>query len=268
MHDCVGDAVLAGANGKKAVCQAIKAWDMKMVAWVLQQGCAFGTEALLEAAISGNVAMVEWLLQEAKVQPDGVDLGRDVIAAWPYKRRWDSRRLLQAVRLLVAAAAAPAAAAEAAAADRGGEGGGGGGGGGREPVLLSSALPAAASRGDLALVRYLVEDLQLQRELTAEVFSAAAGSGCEALLEWLVREQGCPVSGPDAWVRAGRLGDRAVLGCLLRLGVPWGEGLGQAAAADAGLPGPVLAWMAAEGAPIPVESGGAAQEEEAGGAEA
>ncbi len=115
--------------------------------------------------------------------------------------------------------------------------------------MLSAALPAAASRGDLALVRFLVEELQLQQELSAEVFSAAAGSGCQALLEWLAREQGCPVCGPDAWVRAGRLGDREVLGCLLRLGVPWGAGLARAAE-EAGLPGPVTDWMEAEGAQV------------------
>ncbi len=262
LRESAGGAILAGPHGKKAVCCAIKAEDREVAAWLLQQGCAFGTEALLEAAKTGNTGTVQWLLRTAGVRPDGVDLGRDVIAAWPYKRR-DSRALLQAVKLLAAAAAVPAAL-EGAAAPEGDGAGDRGGGGGRQPVVLSSALPAAASRGDLALVRYLVEELQLQRELSAEVISAAAGSGCEALLEWLAREQGCPVRGPDAWVRAGRLGDRAVLGCLLRLGVPWGQGLARAAA-DAGLPGPVLDWMEAEGAPV---GRGEEAEAEEGGAEA
>ncbi len=105
LRDCAGEAILAGPHGKRAVSQAIRAWDLETVAWLLQQGCAFGTEALLEAAKTGNTAMVEWLLQEAKVQPDGVDLGRDVIAAWPYKRRRDSPALLQAVKLVMTAAA-------------------------------------------------------------------------------------------------------------------------------------------------------------------
>ncbi len=45
---------------------------------------------------------------------------------------------------------------------------------------------------------------------------------------------------------------------LLRLGVPWGEGLAE----DAGLLWPVLAWMAAEGAPV--GDGWAAEAEESG----
>ncbi len=241
LRDCAGEALMTDPTATELALQAVKSDSMQTVEWLLRQGCAFSSEALLEACSNGNLAMVQWLLQEAKVRPDGVDLGKDVIAAWPYGQGCDSSHLLQAVKLLLAAAAAVASAAQAEAAallhardyD--------------PPVLLSSALPAAASRGDLALVRYLVEELQLQRELSAEVISAAAGSGCEALLEWLAREQGCPVRGPDAWVRAGRLGDRAVLGCLLRLGVPWGQGLARAAA-DAGLPGPVLDWMEAEGA--------------------
>ncbi len=237
LHDRAREAIMAWNASTELTVQAVKSESMEVVAWLRLQGYTFSCEALVEACSNGSLAMVEWLLQEAKVQPRGVDLGANVIAEWPYKQQGDSGRLLQAVKLLVAAAASTAPVPAAAPGDDA-----------DAPRQWGTALPAAASRGDLGLVRYLVEELQLQEELSAEVFSAAAGSGCEALLEWLVREQGCPVSGPDAWVRAGRLGDRAVLECLLRLGVPWGQGL-EKAVVEAGLPEPVLKWMEAEGAP-------------------
>ncbi len=55
-------------------------------------------------------------------------------------------------------------------------------------------LGAAASKGDLPLVRYLHEEQRIP--FGANTLARAAEGGCEALLEWLLAE-GCPVPGPD-----------------------------------------------------------------------
>ncbi len=232
----VGTAVLAD---RKLVTAAARSGSIPTMTWLLQQHCPIDNEALEAAAQSGDPAMVRWLLQEGALRPDGLDLGRRVIALWPYRSRWDSARLLQAVRLVLqaevtAAAAAPAPATTIAA----------GGGGGPSPLQLTSALSAAATRGDLGLVRLLVEERELVPD--AAVYSAAAGSGCEALLEWLAA-RGCP-SSADAWVQAARLADKGLLACMRRLGVPWDEGV-VSAAASAMVPEPVLDWLEAECAP-------------------
>ncbi len=226
MYENVGTVVLADWT---LVVTAVRSGSTPAVAWLLQRYCPLDNESLSVAAQRGDLAMVRWLLQEAKLRPGDLDLGRRFIALWPYRSRWDSARLLQAVRLVLQASVAAATAPLAAAAA-------GGGGGGPLPLQLTSTLSAAATRGDLDLVRLLVQERELVPD--AAVFSAAAGSGCEALLEWLAA-RGCP-SSADAWVQA--------LACMRRLGVPWDEGV-LGAAAGAKVPEPVLEWLKAECAP-------------------
>ncbi len=239
----VGTAVLAD---RKLVTAAARSGSIPTMTWLLQQHCPIDNEALEAAAQSGDPAMVRWLLQEGALRPDGLDLGRRVIALWPYRSRWDSARLLQAVRLLLQVEASAAAAEPAPAATKAA-----GGSGSPLPLQLTSALSAAATRGDLNLVRLLVEARELVPD--AAVFSAAAGSGCEALLEWLAA-RGCP-SSADAWVQAARLADKGLLACMRRLGVPWDEGV-VSAAASAMVPEPVLEWLEAECAPAKVQEEG------------
>ncbi len=67
----------------------------------------------------------------------------------------------------------------------------------------------------------------------AEVLVAAAHAGCEALLERLVREAGCPVGAeaaapaglPDPYFVAAHHHDVGTIKCLRRLGEPWQTGL-------------------------------------------
>ncbi len=245
IHKVAGAAVLAD---RKLVTTAVQSGSTPTVAWLLQRRCRIDKEALEVAAQRGDLAMVRWLLQEAKLRPDDLDLGHRFIALWPYRSRWDSARLLEAVLLVLqasAAAAAPPAAraASAAAAGRGSR---------PLPLQLTSALSAAATRGDLDLVCLLVDELELVPN--AAVFAAAAGSGCEALLEWLAA-RGCP-SSADAWVQAARLADQQVLATMRRLGVPWDEGV-LSEAASAMVPEPVLEWLEAECAPAKVQEEGA-----------
>ncbi len=83
----------------------------------------------------------------------------------------------------------------------------------------------AAQRGDLALVQYLVQELQhLGCQVEAETLEYAAQGGCEALLEWLVKEHPacCCFEGASPYVAAAMTSSRSPLVALRRLGVPWG----------------------------------------------
>ncbi len=112
---------------------------------------------------TGSLAMVRWLACEAGVSAEGLDLHL-VVDRWPRgPTAATSRELLQAVQLLVEKA------------------------GWRDwsnaPLLVSNA----SRRGDLALVQYLLQQLQQQQpgyQPDWGVGLAAAEGGCEALLVW------------------------------------------------------------------------------------
>ncbi len=131
---------------------------------------------------------------------------------------------------------------------------GGGGGGGSDAgsfgdgVYYRELLPAAAVRGSLPLVAYLHS--QLQCPLEPAVLQEEAGSGCEALVEWLQRH-GCalPEDTVALLLEPAKRGDLATLRCLRRLGVPWPRGLlPEAVRRDCPLP--MLRWLVAEGVPV------------------
>ncbi|GLC38684.1 hypothetical protein PLESTB_000590000 [Pleodorina starrii] len=81
-------------------------------------------------------------------------------------------------------------------------------------------LDRAASSGNMQLLTWLQE-----RGWTwgpEAVFDAAEG-GCEEALEWLVLEQGCPLPADGRpYSAATPHGDLAMVRCLHRLGCPWG----------------------------------------------
>ncbi|PNH02983.1 Ankyrin repeat domain-containing protein, partial [Tetrabaena socialis] len=117
--------------------------------------------------------------------------------------------------------------------------------------IRMEVVEAAAVKGQLPAVAWLVEALGAQTALSAEVFASAAESGSmelmawlrargcpwdqtailgavshcsEEQLEWLV-EQGCPMGvDGEPYVRAAADGDMAMLRCLRRLGCPWSTG--------------------------------------------
>ncbi|PNH10621.1 Superoxide dismutase [Mn], mitochondrial, partial [Tetrabaena socialis] len=118
---------------------------------------------------------------------------------------------------------------------------------------IAAAAAAAAARGHLPVVAWLVEAQGADKVLSAEmfasaarsgnmellawlhdrgcpwdesVFAAAAHTGCEEQLEWLAG-RGCPMGEdgePYAW--AAKNGDLATLSCLQRLGCPLGPDSG------------------------------------------
>ncbi|KAG2427902.1 hypothetical protein HYH02_014504 [Chlamydomonas schloesseri] len=123
-----------------------------------------------------------------------------------------------------------AAAAGAAVVDDGAESDGGGGGsssttgglleGGAAALraLRPEAPARAAKHGQVGLMAWLVDACGLP--LTPEALDAAAGGGCEAAVEWLVR-RGCPVSPGRPYLQAALRGDLRTLAALHRLGMPW-----------------------------------------------
>ncbi len=184
-------------------------------------GVAFSLWAYGWAGRAGSVAMVRWLACSAGVSAERLDLS-GWIGTWPSdgagKQR--SQDLLEAVQLLLGCAGCRMR----------GDG---------------TELCAAARRGDVALVQYLHHQQQEQQQQQQQeeqqqeeeqqawyghqpersLLTAAAEGGCEALLEWLVREQGCCVEGgvlpplPACVAAAKRNGDQATLDALHRLGM-------------------------------------------------
>ncbi|KXZ47243.1 hypothetical protein GPECTOR_37g249 [Gonium pectorale] len=115
---------------------------------------------------------------------------------------------------------------------------------GEEAVGLDSdLLNGAAGAGSVELLAWLRER---GCEWDGRTFAHAARSGCEAALEWLA-ERGCPM--PDdcgPYGDAVLAGDLATASCLRRLGCPWGDGDGAAAALARAVwsaPLPLVRWM-------------------------
>ncbi len=215
---------------------AVESRSIPMVELLCNAGVRFTHEAY--ACAHGNLAMVRWLACHTE-GPIGCALDA-LVLNW----RWDtpahSRELLEAVQLLVGEA-------------------------GRRGVRADYgiALDTAAERGDLALVRYLLQQQRLVGQPAYQpdwefLMSAAAKGGCEALLEWLAEEHpaclGLVGARPTRYLVAAKKGDRGTLAALRRLGVPWGAEDVVVQALQAGRPLPALRWLVEQGAPV----GGAA----------
>ncbi len=202
---------------------------------------AFRT-AFMDQRLGGSrVAMVRWLAREARVSAAGLGLP-DFIRAWPNYVPADSRDLLQAVQLLVPEAGCRGWDAEATA-------------------------KAAAERGDLALVQYLLQQRPGFIPGNAVLVGAAKG-GNQALLEWLVEQHPGCMEGPGAelqyewpdlpagegsigaYVSAAARGGLGTLTTLRHLGVPWSAWDTVVAAVKEGCKMPALRWLVKQGAPV------------------
>ncbi len=230
-------------RGLRELCKAAaQSGSIPMVELLRQQaGCVFTPEAYCYAARSGSLAMIRWLADEAGVAPAGLPTGDfpHLMRCWPNDTPARSRGLLQAVQLLVG---------EAGCRDWNAEGAPTGYGIRR---IAREAVQTAAGRGDLALVQYLLQQAQGYQP-GWEVLVAAAEGSCEALLEWLVEQQGCHQrtgrGSPYFWTAF--RGDLGTLTTLRRLGVPWSEldTVAQAVLAKTGVL--ALRWLVEQGAPV------------------
>ncbi len=176
-------------------------------------------------AVADTVAVFVWLGREAGLYAGDFNLVK-LLQDWPNDTPAHSWNLLQMVRLLVGEAGYMVWGSEVA------------------------RQIAAAKRGDLALVQYLLQQTPGCRP-GWRVLLAAAEGGCEALLEWLVeRHPSCVESAGAAespYVLAAVNGDLGTLTALRRLGVPWGAGNVVVQAGREGAGVSALQWLVDQG---------------------
>ncbi len=202
---------------EEAMTMAFRAGNVAAVRWLLQHGCVAPTSAgrYLQVGRLGGLEMVRWLVQEARSPWEEKALPT-MIRRWP--ETCDG--CLPAVVVMVAAGC---------------------------PVEGKASLEAAAERGDLPLVRFLVQHAGCNvRDVEPEHWVAG---GCMAMLEW-VRERGYDWVGKhklvwDTGRSYGRAHDKASMMWLRRMGVAWHA---KALRGALGERLPLLKWMVEQGA--------------------
>ncbi len=205
------------------------AWSTPVLEYLQRAGVELTPAAYYKAA--GSLDTVRWWAREVRSGPLTDDL-RSLVMEWPRDTPAQSRDLLQAVQLLVG---------QVGCTDWG------------VPQRQTEQLVcAAARRGDLALVQYLLQQLPGHRP-GGKVLAAAAKGCCEALLEWLVEQHPGCLAGPwsePAYVSPAKKGDRGTLAALRRLRVPWGAKDVVVQAVKGECEAQVLQWLADQGAPV------------------
>ncbi len=223
-----------GAMPNGLVFGALESGSVPLVQFLRHAGAALDWRAYQMTGETGNLAMMRWLAREAWVSAEGLTLF-NTLKGWPQgPTAATSRELLQAVQLLVDEA------------------------GWRDWSNGTLLVSNASRRGYLALVQYLLQQLQQQQpgyQPDWGVGVAAAEGGCEALLEWLAEQHpGCLVMPPERrsfYELSAAAGDLGTLTALRRLGVPWGAGNVVARVAlCTGCPPAALHWLVEQGAPV------------------
>ncbi len=220
------------AQSTRLVPRAIASRSIPTVEFLWNAGAGFTHEAY--RYVAGSLPMVRWLTCHMEVPAVGLGL-HWLIVSWPRDTPAHSRDLLEAVQLLVDVAGHCV-----------------------PPTDYKAALTAAAARGELPLVQYLLQQQLLVArsgyQPDGELLTAAAEGGCEALLEWLAEQHpGClAVAGIQytPYEVAAKRGDRSTLEVLRRLGVPWGTGNMVLRALCAECPFSALRWLVEQGAPV------------------
>ncbi|KXZ45703.1 hypothetical protein GPECTOR_51g688 [Gonium pectorale] len=252
-------SVLAGA------CAARTSDAAARLAWLQERGYRLDVTALEAAAGTGGAAALRYLLAEAGVSVSGqkqenimytvceggrLEALRELHAAgWPLN---NARCALCAARLghlHVLAWLEETLGAGALGIGRG---------------IFTAA---ARYSGSVEVLAWLVDR---GCEWGPYDINAAAKSGCEEAVEWLVARAGAVEIAGSPFMDPCRNGDLAMARLLRRLGVPWGPD-GEAvsdAARDAPLP--MLRWLLEEGCPVGDYGAAraAAQERNSGRAEA
>ncbi len=253
---------------------AVGSGDVETAAWVLHAG---GMELFADrggvwkaAAHSGSLDMVRWAVEQGLVGAgNAVAAVYDLIAAGCWFRRaqqWQPQResLMSAVRLVFEAAGDLGGSGSSFGGNGGGGSGGGPGVGGRvagasghSKALADKLLVAAAGRANLPLFTFLHSRLQPQNPLGPAVLQGAVGTGCEALVEWLLGH-GCalPEDTTELFLTPAEHGDLAMIRCMRRMGLSWPRGL-LPGALMVEVPLPVLQWLVAQG--VPTDEDGVAE---------
>ncbi len=231
-----GAASVLQAHGHELGLAAVRSRSIPTVELLWKAGVGFTHEAYRYGRIAGSLPMVRWLVYHTGVPDVGLALC-DLIYYWPEDTPAHSRDLLEAAQLLV---------------DRAGHC--------VPPTDYKAVLKTAATRGDLALVRYLLQQHRRARHAgyqpDVEFLRAAVPGGGEALLEWLEEQHpgclDCPIAvfGESPYEMAAKSGDRGTLEALRRLGVPWGTDGLVARALWAGCPLSAARWLVEQGASV------------------
>ncbi len=241
----VGVILPAEAAAELLVPQAATGGHIPVLDYLRQAGVAMRPWAYAAAAAGGHVATVRWLAQEA-----GVHLTRlewytlyGMINDWPRDSSSQNRGLLEAVKLLADEVCR-----------------GWNKRGWNDCRSKMQVLCAAVHRGDVALVKYLQQQLRWPAHWfdLYDIDASAAAVDCEELLDWLAKHGGfwgplracltLPFAPP--YMVAARNADRGTLSALRRLGVPWGAEDKVACAVHRGCAIPVVRWLAEQGAPV------------------
>ncbi len=218
---------------ERAVMSGAQPVHVPMARYLHQQGRLFTHAAYASAMRAASVDMIRWLAREAGVFAGDMDMVDVyyVMEGWSEESAADSRDLLEAVQLMVEA--------------------------GCVSWDVDEVVGVAATRGDLALVQYMLQLRPHENYQPAwHVFVLAAMGGCEALLEQLVELAGgalgqLPCGGYGSpHMQAAAAGDRGTLDALRRLGVPWGARDMVVQAVRRCVKVPVLRWLVEQGAPV------------------
>ncbi len=241
----VGARAAALAAAKLLVPEAATGGCIPVLEYLRQTGVAIRTSAYAAAAAGGNVATVRWLAQTAGVHLTHWEWGTlcEMIGDWPRGCASHSRGLLEAVQILEGDVFC----------------------GWLNHNGKAEVLSAAVERGELSLVQYLQQQLQLpahRLHLPDKHVSAVAIAGCEGMLEWLVDRRICwgplgatqtfPFAPP--YLIAAKNADRCTLTALRRLGAPWGAEDVVAQAVYRGCVIPAVRWLVEQGAPVGTEN--------------
>ncbi len=198
-------------------------------AWLLQAGWPLTPDCIESAIFRGNLPMVRWLVEAGC--PRGELNVSDVVDNWPCRTAVDSWQLVEVLRL-VAAAGWPSHEGEA-------------------PPPLDAAVMGNKPWPVWCVLRELLPSHPDRHRdgygLPEYHVTYAARTGCEAVLEALVREGN---RGAIEWyTEAAGAGDRGTLEYVRGLGVPLEEGvLSEAVWSSAPLA--ALRWLAEQGGPV------------------
>ncbi len=208
--------------------------SVPMAEYLWRAGMELNLAAYAKAA--GSLDMVRWLAQQVSSGLTAHDL-YTLVMLWPRNAPAHSQALLEAMQLLVDVAGRAAGGMHQAAS---------------KDWLAEQLVCAAAQRGELALVQYLLQQLPGYQP-GGKVLAAAAEGGCEALLEWLAGQHPGCLAGPwvpSAYIAPAKRRDMGTLAALRRLGVPWGVEYVVVQAVEERCTAPVLRWLVAQGAPV------------------
>ncbi len=216
-----------GSVPPRAIPYAVMGATVEAVSWLHQAGATLTDLLYPVAAGRGSVPFIWWLLEA------GCPRGRfglaDIVHVWPCGTVADGERLVEVVRRLAEAGWPPE-----------GEGG--------------AELLTCAAQGDQPwLVWRALLELPPAGGVPCAAAKGAAATGCQATLEALVYLCVCESCSGEhdnsLYAAAAANGDRGTLACLLRMGVPLGDGV-LTAAVRQGAPLPALRWLVEQGAPV------------------